>query len=154
MKIFEFLKDLWNWIVEQFQKIDEDLKAIGTIAVNVVEALKEFVESDKAALITELIPGDVDDKIRAFLLDIIPEALSTSALIRDSGSMTPDEAIVAWIKKASELDHDTVSGEYLSVAAKIVKKLALYMKDGKLSITEAMGLAYSIFNGFVKKPSS
>lgn len=151
MKIFEFLKDLWAWIVEKFEKIDPKLREIGTIAVNVTEAVKKFVNSPVAVVITDLIPGKVDDAVRELLIRIIPDVLSTSTLLKDSADMTPDEVIAEWLAQAAKLDHDTVSGEYLSVASKIVKQLAADLADGELSITEATGLAYSIFNGFVKQ---
>lgn len=153
MKILKFLEDLWHWIVRQFDKIDPQLKQIGTDAVNVVEAIKKFNDSGLAATITALIPGDVDDKVRELLTKIIPDVLSTSTLIRDSADLTPDQTIAAWLEQAAKLDHDTVSGEYLTTAAKIVKQLAADLADGELSITEATGLAYSIFNGFIKKRS-
>lgn len=151
MKVFKFLVDLWHWIVEQFDKIDPQLKKLATDAVNVVEAIKKFNDSGLAATLTALIPGDVDDKVRELLTKIIPDVLSTSALLRDSTDLTPEETIEAWLKQAALLDHDTISSEYLSTAAKIVKELSADLADGELSITEATGLAYSIFNGFVKK---
>lgn len=151
MRLPEFLSHLWKHIVDFFVKINPVLKEIGTAAVNVVTGLDLFLESPVGASIVGLLPAGIAKDIEEKLVKIIPKVLEASTLVRDSAGLSPDQILAEWLQEAAKLDHDTVSGEKLTIASKITKELSADLEDGDLSITEATGLAFSIFNGFVKK---
>lgn len=61
-----------NWktfAVKVADKVPDELKEKLNIVIRIVELFKNFVDSPAADVITAIIPGDVDDKIKVFLRD-------------------------------------------------------------------------------------
>lgn len=59
-----------NWInfaIRTADKVPNEIKEKLNIVIRIVEAFKKFVDSPTADLITALIPGDIDDKVKEWL---------------------------------------------------------------------------------------
>ena len=72
MKWFEKLK---AWIRKTFNKVNEQLKIIIPIGIEIVENMKKFVDSPTADVLTSIIPGTVDDQIADLLRKVLPKIL-------------------------------------------------------------------------------
>jgi hypothetical protein len=101
-KIFDFLKSL-------FQNVDSWIKEHVKPSIEFVENIKAILESPVADIVTALIPGDVDDKIRAFILANCGKALNALAITQDiANEPDPVQAIIKLL-------------EYLKTAAPAMK---------------------------------
>lgn len=74
----EFIKKIYN-------KIPDDLKFKLSAIVQVVENIKTFVDSPTADLITEIIPGDLDDDLKDWLRKVLPAILEKYKDISGAG---------------------------------------------------------------------
>lgn len=64
----DFVSRLWR-------KVPDEIQDKITIGVRIVEGLKLFVDSPIADLVTMVIPGDLDDKVKGHLRAVLPVIL-------------------------------------------------------------------------------
>ena len=64
-EVFDLFKSNWQSFAKKlFNKVPDDVKEKISIGIRVVELFKKFVDSPTADLVTAIIPGDLDDKIK------------------------------------------------------------------------------------------
>lgn len=134
-KIFKFLARLFR-----------SLKALAlkyvAPSVQVVQALKEAVESPVAPLITSLIPGNIDDKIVARLRIELPRILQILRISDECLKLEqPQEILLCAITKLREYNPEARAAQYHSIAA----LLSVSLSDKKITWREAVHLAEEIF---------
>jgi len=84
-EILDFFKANWlTFAKKTWSKVPDELKAKVSIGVMIVENIKKFVDSPVADLITNTIPGELDDKVKDYLRQILPVILSRYNEINDS----------------------------------------------------------------------
>lgn len=72
--IVELFKENWqSFAAKLFNKVPDDLKEDISVGIRVVELFKKFVDSPTADLITAIIPGDLDDKLKVWLRGFLSE---------------------------------------------------------------------------------
>lgn len=152
-KIITWLKGLFVKTKDTYNKIEENARPLVKIAVNVVQTIKTFNESETAdvisAIITTAIKGQADDaiinSIRIWLKKELPKIAIKLALVDSTINLkTTDEKLKAIIN-ALQLSEN--KGEKALVFA---AQLALYLEDGKLSPEELKAAANDYYNNFVK----
>lgn len=62
-----------NWLFKTFKSVKKELKTIIPIAIDVVNAMKKFVDSPGCDFLTSVIPGTIDNQLQTFLSNILPE---------------------------------------------------------------------------------
>lgn len=135
MSLASFLKRLWQQIKELFEAIPEDLKSAIHIGVVVTEAIKTFVDSPAADILTAIIPGDIDDKVKDLLRAKLPEILTELKLADSCGQLTDPAAITACaVKTLQQLDGD-IKSAFLHNISILVAQVAA---DGKLSWSDGV----------------
>ena len=72
MSLKSVLSKIWNSIKELFAGIPAELKSAIHIGVVIAENVKVFIDSPAADVLTALIPGDVDDKVKDLLRAKLP----------------------------------------------------------------------------------
>ncbi len=114
-KIFDFLKSLFinvdSWIKEHVQP-----------SIKFVQNLKNALESPVADIVTVLIPGDVDDKIRDFLLANCGKALNALAITQDiANEPDPVQAIIKLLEYLKAATPAMKSAIYKQLASEMAK---------------------------------
>jgi len=129
-KILTFVTGLFNNLAP---KVEKAIHA----GVAVTEAVKNFVESPVTDLLTALIPGTVDDKIKVQLRNSLPGVLMVMRLIETSMELKTPEAITAaalkYIESLSAEDKRPVLHE-------LAVRLTMILADGKITWSEAVQL--------------
>jgi len=130
IKIPTWLRKIWKAIQTLFNRIPAELKTAIHTGVIVTENIKIFVESPAADVLTVLIPGETDDRIKAALRVALPNIL-TQLKLADSCSETikPDELTICAIKTIQSLTGDLKSS-FLHNLSLLIAQVAA---DGKLT---------------------
>lgn len=134
-----FFKKLWTGIQKVFNALPKEFKSAIHIGVTVVDKMKAFVESGTADVITAIIPGDVDDKIKDALRKYLPKIVVEMKLAEQCSGLTdPNEIVACAIKTLQQIGGDWISDDakknfYDSLAVLI----AQVASDGKLTWDDA-----------------
>ena len=64
-----------NFVVNLFAKVDKTAKKFIPIGIQMVEAIKKFVDSDIADVIVQIIPGNLDNALKSFLEKVAPDII-------------------------------------------------------------------------------
>lgn len=146
-----FFGKIFGWIGDLFHNANKDFLQI---AIDITEAAKAGLLSGIADFISKLIPGDVDDKIVAFLKEKVPVLLADELMIQAAGlPATEEEAKALAIKLIdsfgglSDIDKEQF---YTSVAAKIYIFLKAHMNGEKVTFGEGAALAESFYRAWIK----
>ena len=91
MSLQSFISKIWGKIATLFGSIPAELQQSIHIGVVVTENLKKLVDSPVADVLTAIIPGDIDDKIKQTLRAVLPSLLVRLKLI-ESTSQSDDPA--------------------------------------------------------------
>lgn len=137
----KILKKFWAKVKVLWNKTDEVAKKFVPIAINMVEGIKNFNDSNSADFLefvaTTAIPGDADNVIvqkgRKFIREVFPKILLELKIINSITDLTDDneklKAILAQINLSS------VNGIiYKGIAAKALELLA----DGRFTFDDAV----------------
>jgi len=113
------------------------------VAIAVVDALKTFMDSPLMPFITQLIPGEVDDKIAARIRTALPKILVDLKIARDCTQLSSNDAIIQCaINHLRSLQPTARYGYWLMIAS----HLSYDLTDGKLSWAEIVTLVQSVKN--------
>jgi hypothetical protein len=91
MNILERIGLITESILDFFSKIPKEIRGYAAKAILVVNEIKEAIDSDTADDITELIPGDWDDKLRDGASSLISGLMAILKGVKESGA---DEAAI------------------------------------------------------------
>jgi hypothetical protein len=136
MSIF---KKIWSGIKKAFDGLKPEFKNAIHVGVTIVDKMKSFTESPVAGVITALIPGDLDDKIKEKLREYLPKILIEMKLADScTGLSDPNEIVACAVKTLQQIGGDWISDDakknfYDSLAVLI----AQVASDGKLSWDDA-----------------
>jgi uncharacterized protein (DUF2267 family) len=154
MPLGTFLKKIWNGIKKHFAKLPQELKDSIHIGVVVVDAIKAFVFSPEADILTTIIPGDIDDKIKAKLREFLPRIVVEMKLADRCGTLTdPNEILKCAIDTLQ-----TISGDWVSDSAKknfydsLAVMIAQVASDGKLDWNDGKTILKWYFDHVYKAP--
>jgi len=135
MSIKSFLTKLWETIKSLFNSSPAKLKAAVHIGVIITENIKTIVDSPIADILTAIIPGDVDDKIKQALRAEIPVILTDLKLTDQCSNLTdPQEITKCAIETLKTLDGD-IKSAFLHNLSILIAQVAA---DGKLSWTDGV----------------
>ena len=135
MSLKSFLTKIWAEVQGLFDGIPTELKTAIHIGVLVTEAIKTFVDSPAADVLTAIIPGDADDEIKDLLRAKLPGILAELKLADSCASLTdPSQITACAIKVLQGLDGD-VSSAFLHSLSILISQVA---SDGKLSWSDGV----------------
>ncbi|CAM3786626.1 hypothetical protein MUGA111182_09690 [Mucilaginibacter galii] len=130
IKIPIWLRKIWKAIQSLFNHIPEELKVAIHTGVLITENIKTFVDSPVADIITLLIPGETDDRIRVVLRKAIPQILIQLKLADSCSEINnPTELTSCAIKTLQSLTGDLKSAFLHNLSVLIAQVAA----DGKLT---------------------
>ena len=120
MKLKNLLLKIKNFVVGLFVKVDETAKKFIPVGIKVVDAIKKFVDSDVADVITALIPGDLDNSLQLFLQKVTPSILINlrkwESIVGTEDENTKLRLIIEELKNMGKADRD---GLKLEIATQI-----------------------------------
>ena len=130
MTIPNWLKKIWKSIQALFNRIPDELKTAIHTGVTVTENIKTFVDSPAADILTTLIPGETDDRIKTALRTALP-ALLTQLKLADSCSdaSSPEEITTCAVKTLQSITGNLKSAYLHDISVMIAQVAA----DGKLT---------------------
>lgn len=135
-KIYNFLKNLFN-------RSAAIIKDYVHPSVQIVQALKSFIDSPITDLITAAIPGTVDDVIKQELRFLLPNVLKVLGLADECiHEKDPNAIIYCALAKIKQMSEAGKNMAYHNIAA----YLSLALSDGKLQWSEAIHLAEMVYN--------
>jgi hypothetical protein len=135
MSLGTFLKKILQGIKKLFEGLKPELKKAIEIGVNIVEKIKDFVASPGADVITMLIPGDVDDKIKEKLREVLPKIFAEMKLVEScAGETDPNKIVECGIKTLQQISGDFQSA-FLHDLSILIAQVAA---DGKLTWSDAV----------------
>jgi hypothetical protein len=131
MSLKSFLAKLWTGIKSLFAKLPADVKTAIHIGVVITENIKNFVDSPIADVITTIIPGDIDDKLKDLLRTELPKIIINLKLaeIPWKDGVSGDAVVYAGIQKLKSIESETLPAFLHSISILVAKVLA----DGKLT---------------------
>lgn len=133
--IGHFLAKIWEGISKLFDSLPSELKVAIGIGVTVTEAIKKFVDSPTADVLTAIIPGDVDDKIKDLLRAKLPTILTELKLADSCSGLTdPNEIVACAITTLQQLDGD-IKSAFLHNLSVLIAQVA---SDGKLTWSDGV----------------
>src|ERR1700739_1991023 len=132
-----FLSKIWAHIKELFTGLPQDLKTAIHIGVQVTSVFTVLVQSPVADIITALIPGDIDDRIKEYLRAKLPQILIDLRLVDVTLGLTdPHEIAANALKVFQDLDPQAKPAFLHSLSILIAQIAA----DGKLSWSDGVYL--------------
>lgn len=87
------------WISRLWGSIKPDAEKALTIGMKITDVVKTAVESPVADIMTALIPGDVDDRIKDVLRAAAPKVLISFGLVKDCSHETDPALIIQCASK-------------------------------------------------------
>ena len=114
MSLGTFIHKIWLGVKKLFAGLKPELKEAIRIGVVVVDAIKAFVDSPEADVLTAIIPGDIDDKIKLKLRELLPRIVTEMKLADRCGQLTDPNAIL----KCAIETLQTIEGDWISDSAK------------------------------------
>lgn len=148
------MKDLIQKIIDfvkgRFQNLFEIFRLNSEVAVKVTNTLKSIVESPITDYATDLIPGDLDDKIHEKLKVIIPIVAQKMAIAHGILSVNDrdTDAVSAIIE---HLKNEVNPGLKISFWIMFAGELNIALSDGKITLSEAVALSQIIYAESKKK---
>lgn len=137
MSLGSFLSKIWDHLKQLFGALPKELKNAINIGVTVVEAIKVAIDSPVVDVLTAIIPGDIDDRIKEWLRAQIPNILVEMRLASDCSGLTdPNEITACGLKVLSGLGVDAKSAFYHNLSILIAQIAA----DGKLTWSDGVYL--------------
>jgi hypothetical protein len=94
MSLKSFLTQIWNTIQSLFNNFPTKLKASVHIGVTITENIKTIIDSPIADILTAIIPGEMDDKIKQILRKGIPIILTNLKLTDECSKLTDPQEII------------------------------------------------------------
>ncbi len=132
------LKSFLNSIGHFFEKIFKGLKKPAKLAIHwgvlITENIKNFVDSEAADVLTSIIPGTLDDKIKEKLRTAIPEILVKLKLADECADETDPQKLTACAIKVLQAIEKPFRNDFLDALA---VQIGIVAADGKLTWDEA-----------------
>lgn len=117
------LRELRLWLAKSLGNLFDFVKKNASVAVKVTEALNKAVNSPTADLITDIIPGHLDNTVKIILRQVLPQILQR--LLVANGIMQESESITDAIPKTVE---------YLRSLPKLARASWWIIIAGKLTV--------------------
>jgi hypothetical protein len=139
-KISAFLKKVWAGIAKAWDKLNDEVKTLVPIGIQVTNAIKEVVRegSFSGSLIDVLVakiklPNDVDEKALALIRKWVPLLLTKLVIVKNINEITdPEDQLKAIIDEIKLFNDDQKEIFWDGFAKKFIE----YAADGKITRDE------------------
>lgn len=148
IKIGKWLKGIWTGIKKLFGKLKKEIKELIPVAVFVVQQIKVVMDSPVPDVISSLIPGEADDKVKDKLREWLPKLILQLGMIEAIANIEdPNEQLNAILAKIKLSSDDAKNVFFHGLASLIIEKLA----DGHLSWSDSVVISEYYYRNMVKE---
>jgi hypothetical protein len=145
-ELFETIK---LFVITNLSKAFKAVRKHSGVAVAITNKIKAIVESPIIDIATDLIPGDLDDKIHEKLKILVPQvalklAIAHKVLSENAKDSDAVENIVVYLKS---LNPEARIGFWVHFTGELNKAMA----DQEISLSEAIALSQLAYQEFKKK---
>jgi hypothetical protein len=144
MGLKAFLKKIFETLRILFEGLGQGAREAIHVGILITEQFKAFVDSPVADILTALIPGDLDDRIKDILQAQLPEIVIKLRLADANG--TTDEIIKQAIETLSRIE-GSFRKDFLDALA---VEIALVSSDGKITWSEAKYVLKWYYDNVIK----
>ncbi|MEN0053635.1 MAG: hypothetical protein AAGC65_08195 [Mucilaginibacter sp.] len=138
MSLKTFLQKILDHIKDLFTNIPNETAIALKIGITITENIKNFVNSTAADILTTIIPGDIDDKIKEKLQLSLPVILTELKLVENSLNLSqPNAIMISAVDTIKAMDKNIKSGVLHQMSILITQLVA----DGKLSWSDGVYLS-------------
>lgn len=146
---FNVFDSIKLFVIKNLSSAFKALRKNSGIAVSITNRIKQIVENPITDIITDLIPGDLDDKIHEKLKVIVPQvafklAIAHKILQENETDSKAVENIITYLKT---LKPDARIGFWIHFTG----ELNMAMADQKITLSEAVSLTQMVYLEFKKK---
>jgi ADP-ribosylglycohydrolase len=147
----KFFRRLIDFVKNKHQDLFEIFRNNSEVAVKVTHTLKNAVESPVVDIITDIIPGDLDDKIHEKLRLIVPIvaqklAIAHGILKQNETNSNAITAIVDYLR-SPEVNVGVRASFWIMFSGELNKALS----DDKMTLAEAVALAQLVYTEIKQK---
>lgn len=135
MNIKSFFIKIWTAVKSLFNQFPSEIKVAVHIAVSITENFKAFIDSPIADMMTFIIPGDVDDKLKILLRAQLPIILTKLKLVDANVDDTDLNAIIDSAIETLKKTTPEIKAAFLHNLAVLLSQIAA---DGKLSWSDGV----------------
>ena len=136
------MKKIFKFLARLFRNLKALAQKYVTPSVQVVEAIKQAVDSPVMPVITAIIPGNLDNTIVEKLKKELPRVLQILRISDECLKLTTaQDILLCAITKLREYNPEARAAQYHSIAA----LLSVTLSDGKITWREAIHLAEEIY---------
>ena len=134
-KVSAFLKKVWAAIGKAWDRLNDEVKVLVPVAINVTQVIKEIVKEGTFTgsildMITLKIPGTIDDRVLELIRKWVPELLLRLVVVKNINDIDdPNEQLVAILEEIKlfnddqkELFWDGFAKKFLEYAADGITK--------------------------------
>lgn len=146
----KFLKKIGEWIAKLFGNILPEVQKAIKLGVTITEAIKTFDTNNPFAadILTQIIPGDLDEKIKDKIREELPKIMVELKLVDATLGLTdPDEILIAATKVIQQLEGD-YSSAFLHNLSILISQVAA---DGKLNWSDSIILVEWYYKNYGKQ---
>ena len=148
MSIKSFINGIWARVQSLFNNFPASLQSAVHIGVTVTENIKLFVDSPLADVLTAIIPGELDDTLKAVLRKELPVILVNLKLAENCGSITDPQLITKCAVQTLQNLDSVIKSVFLHNLSVMISQLAA---DGKLTWSEGVCIAEWYYKQKFKK---
>lgn len=137
------MKKIFTWIKSLFKNIRVTAELYVKPSIQIVDALKNAVNSPVIPIVTALIPGTLDDYIINKLSKVLPKVIKALHIAECSSNQDPHQLMLCIIENVKKYEPIERAVTYHSFAA----LLSVYLSDGKITWSEAVHLTEYLYKG-------
>jgi hypothetical protein len=153
MSLKTFLSKLFGGLKKEIKALPLQIRNGLHIGITVVEGLKKAIDSPVADILTAIIPGEWDDKLKNLIRAKLPAILTEMKLVEQcAGETDPNEIIRCALTEIEKLVGDDIKGAArVNFLDSIAVMIAQVSADGKLSLDDAKYLVKPYYD-LIYKP--
>lgn len=148
MSLTSFIAKLWSSIQSLFNSFPSSIKTAVHVGVTITENIKHFVDSPVVDVLTALIPGDVDDKIKLLLRENLPQILDSLKLADGCGESTDPQYIVKCVIQTLQNLEGEIKSAFLHSLSVLLTQL---VADSQLSWSDGVCVVEWYYQNQYKK---
>lgn len=148
MSIGSFFHNILSKIADLFHKIEPDVKNAIHVGVVITDKINNYVQSPVADILTAIIPGELDDAIKAKVREALPKILGELKLADQCGQLTdPNEIVQCAINVLQQIEGDFRAAFLHDISILIAQVAA----DGKLTWRDGVYLLQYYYEHIYKQ---
>lgn len=134
-KIKELLGKATAWITRLWKSIKPDAEKALIIGMKITDAIKDAVNNPAADILTAVIPGDLDDKIKEKLRIAAPKVVITLGLVNECKDEKDEAEILRCASRTLQNIKESYMGDqaYGNLCDSLAVMMAQVAADDKIS---------------------